>query len=131
VIAFGAGVAMAAELRDLAAYVLLYPGCENLPSGLADGAGPLMIVHGAMDAANATDSCAAAAGSLAASGRSVQHLVYEGAGYAWDHPPYGLEYRFMLPRPDGRGRVQAVPWAELAWMSAAQVAGFVAVALAR
>lgn len=134
VLGFGHGARRALEMdsRAVIARALLYPGCdgiEGLPGRL--GADPILLLHGDRDDANPGERCARAAEALAAAGRPVRHLAYAGAGYAWDHPLYGMERRMFLPRPDGAGRVAAAPWPELTTMSATQVAGFFASAFAR
>jgi dienelactone hydrolase len=131
VLSFGAGAAIAASLHPIAARALLYPGCtEHLSHSLAAAAGSLLLAHGGRDAANPTHDCAAAAASLGATGRPVRHLVYERASYAWDHPALGMEGRFLLPRPDGKGHVEVLPWPALGVMSASEVASFFATSLA-
>jgi dienelactone hydrolase len=132
VLSFGAGSPVAAGLGSVTAHALLYPGCgEHLAVAIATTSGPVLLVHGGLDTANPTSVCAATAARLSASGRSVRHLIYEQAGYAWDHPASGLESRFFLPRPGGSGHIQALPWPQLTAMSASQVAGFFSTSLAR
>jgi hypothetical protein len=59
----------------------------------------------------------------------VRRVEYAGAGFAWDRPAYGQEGRSLLPAPGRTERIPAVSWPELAEFSAAQVAGFFALAL--
>jgi len=125
VLGFGAGAQAAALLEGpVAARALLYPGCERL--SVAAGAAPhvVFLAHGDVDATNTTPACAAAAARLAEAGMTVRHRVYHNAGYAWDHPIYGMEQRILLPRPGGSGRIVAAPWPELTVLAASQVAGF-------
>lgn len=125
VLGFGAGALVAGRLEGpVVGRALLYPGCQSL--ALPDNAGPhaVFLAHGTEDAANATDACAAAASRLTRAGMTVRHLVYADAGYAWDHPAYGMEQRILLPRPDGGGRIPVAPWPELTAMAASQVAAF-------
>jgi hypothetical protein len=130
---FGAGGRLALGLAPgrFAARALLYPGCSALALPVGDAAGgPLLLLHGGRDAANPEGACTAAATRLSQGGREVRRIRYAEAGYAWDHPGYGLEQRILLPRPDQPGLVAALPWPALAAMSAAQVAGFLGTALA-
>ncbi len=131
VLGFGAGARLALRLGPgIAARALLYPGCAGLaPAGPA-ATGPLLLVHGDVDASNPRGACSDAAARLSQPGRVVRHRVYPGAGYGWDYPAYGLEQHVLLPPPEGAGRIPAAPWPELAAMSAAQVAGFFATVLA-
>jgi hypothetical protein len=85
---------------------------------------PVLVLHGEADAGNGAAGCADLAGRLARSGRPVRRIAYADAGYAWDYPAYGQARRILLPRPDGGGLVAALPWPELAAMSAAQAAAF-------
>ncbi len=128
VMGFGHGARMALNLRaGLVARALLYPGCDGLEA-LADtqAQDPMLLMHGSADEVNATDRCATAAAAMGRNGRPVRHLTYPDAGYAWDHPAYGLEQRIMMPRPDRAGRIAVAPWPELTIMSATQVTGFFA-----
>ena len=128
VMGFGRGARQALPVETgILAHALLYPGCDGLED-LADteARGPLLLLHGAADEANGRDRCAAAAAAMGRNGRPVRHVTYADAGYAWDHPVYGLERRIVLPRPDGLGRIVTAPWPELATMSATQVTGFFA-----
>ena len=74
------------------------------------------------------DNLAAAIGETA----PVRRMKYRGAGFAWDRPPAGEHDATRVPDPGagGRRRLMAEPWPELAEMSAAQVAGFFAMAFA-
>lgn len=131
VLGFGAGARLALRLGpSIAARALLYPGCAGLDPAGSAATGPLLLLHGDGDASNPRAACSDAAARLSQTGRAVRHRVYPGAGYGWDYPAHGLERRVLLPRPDGAGRIPAAPWPELAAMSAAQLAGFFATALA-
>ena len=134
VLGFGAGGAAAlAAPGPSAARVLLYPGCAALPRGgprtAAVDRTALLLVHGGADPANPPGACASAAEALARDGAAVRRIEYARAGFAWDFPSYGLGGRSLLPAPGGMERVPAAPWPELAALSAAQVAGFFALAL--
>jgi dienelactone hydrolase len=120
---FGSGARQALGLGPgVAARVLLYPGCP----GLAETAGtdPVLVLHGEGDVSNSADACADLAARLARGGRAVRRIGYAGAGYAWDYPSQTQVGRVMLPRPDGGGRVAALPWPELAELSATQATAF-------
>ncbi|MBY0337854.1 MAG: hypothetical protein K2X11_14655 [Acetobacteraceae bacterium] len=131
VLAFGAGAAPALRpVPGIAARALLYPGCAELPP--APDAAPLLLMHGSEDAANPLAACSAAARAFAAGPREVRHIVYRGAGYAWDRTNPGYERTaFLLPRPDRQGYVTARPWPELGSLSASEVAGFFSTAISR
>jgi dienelactone hydrolase len=127
---FGRGARLAlAPAEGIGARALLYPGCRGLPHVPDDA--PLLLLHGSEDAANARPDCEEAAAELARGKRDVRHIVYRGAGYAWDRTHLGSEAGFLLPRPDRAGAIAARPWPELGAMSAAEVAGFFSRALAR
>jgi hypothetical protein len=64
-------------------------------------------------------------------GADVEHLEVPGAGYAWDFPQLGATPEVMLPAPGMTGRVAARPWPAMAAQTAASVAGFFAMNLAR
>ena len=130
VLGFGSGARVALRLgTGVAARVLLYPGCAS-PAEDDAGGDPLLLLHGGAEAGGADGGCAALAASLARGGRPVRRIAYAGASHAWDYPAYGDGLRILLPRPDGaEGLVPALPWPELAAMSAAQAAGFLATAL--
>ncbi len=128
-IGFGAGARTALRLGSaLAARVLLYPGCAGLAPEDRRAGGPVLLLHGGADPANGHAACALLAAELARGGE-VRRLVYPAAGYAWDYPAYGLGGPVALPCPSMPGRVAAAPWPELAAMSAAHAAGFLARAL--
>lgn len=136
VLGFGQGgaAALAGEL-GVAARAALYPGCEALAAAAqhppaAGWAGqPVLLLQGGADPANPPAACRAAAEGLVAAGAALRRIEYRHASYAWDHPGFGLEHRLLLESPGG-GRVEVRPWPALAALSAAQVAGFFARALA-
>ena len=131
VIGFGAGARVALQLpQGIAARVLLYPGCDGWTQAAPPPGVPTLLLHGGADPANAEEACAGLARRLGG-GEIVRLVTYRDAGYAWDYPAYGLSRRALLPRPDGRGRVAADIWPELASMSAAQAADFLAIAIRR
>lgn len=125
-IGFGAG-AQAVQTVGFAARVLLYPGCARLAPAAAPA--PTLLLHGSRDPANPEPACAPAADRLAGGGHFVRYIVYQGAGYAWDHPGTGPMERVLLPSPLGAARLPAVPWPALAEAAASEVAGFLAVEL--
>jgi dienelactone hydrolase len=127
-----------------AARVLLYPGCRSLLAELRAAGGdgpavpmalvgsgrhpsPVLLLHGDRDPANAVAECEALAAEFAPSG-TVRKLSYPGAGYAWDLVSVG-DTPMALPWPGGPGRIETQAWPELTEMSAAQVAGYLAVTL--
>lgn len=125
VLGFGAGAQSAARLQaPLAARALLYPGCQTLAGMDPPPAAQVLLMHGAEDGVNPIRDCVAVASRLSRAGMAVRHTVFAHAGYAWDHPNYGLEQRLLVPRPDGPGRVVARPWPELTMLAATQVASF-------
>ncbi|NKE18521.1 hypothetical protein GWK15_16325 [Roseomonas oryzicola] len=142
-IGFGRGahaVALASsandDTRDLVARVLLYPGCGSLGAALREAgegspapSGPVLIVHGGDDGANTQTDCETLAARLAVTGSEARVIRYRGAGYGWDIPSAG-DGTTLLEGPDGQ-RTRAMGWPELAEMSAAQAAAFIAAALAR
>lgn len=129
VLGFGEGGRLALALPGpVEARAALYPGCDG---ALRDAARPsgaaVLLLHGAADAANPVEGCAALADALAARGAAVRWLAYRHAGYAWDRPRYGAEGRdHWLPRPDVRGMIRSTAWPEMAEFSASEVAGFFA-----
>jgi len=128
---FGAGARLAMRLPEgIAARGLLYPGCATLPA-LAEAAppGPVLLLHGEDDPANAPESCAAAAATLARGRHAIRLIGYADAGYAWDYPAYGHERRMRLPPPEGGERIPVEPWPELVTLSATTVARFFATTL--
>jgi dienelactone hydrolase len=143
VLGFGAGgLAAAHAAAPFRARALLYPGCAALADAVPGAAGPaappgwapgtaLLLGHGGADAANPRAACEAFGAAMRRHGVAVRRIEYDGAGYAWDRPAFGAQApRALLPAPDGRGRVPAMPWPALAGLSATQVAGFFAHALA-
>lgn len=112
-------------LPGLAAWALLSPGCTAPGPGLAIAA-PLLVLHGTEDPTSPPEACAALA---ALPGHPVRVVrAYVGAGFGWDVPTNLSATLEMLSAPGG-GRAPAQPWPELAVLSAAQVAGFLAAAL--
>lgn len=129
-VALGAGARIA--LREwaaggpIAALALLYPGCDAELTEVARHAVPaatdtaMLLLHGAADAANPPEACAALAEALAGTARPF-HQVLPGATYAWDathlvavgaalravHPaaPDGPR---VLARPDARATLVAI-----------------------
>jgi dienelactone hydrolase len=88
-------------------------------------------VHGSEDPANPKSACTDLAETLRATGVEVEHQEIPGAGYAWDYPQLGTTREVMLPTPGTAGRVAARPWPAMAAQTAASVAGFFAMNLAR
>lgn len=122
---------------DLAARVLLYPGCKSLNNALEEvgesaipSRGPVLLLYGDDDPANAQRDCDALAGQLAAAGVQARAIRYRGATYGWDIPAAGDSGTTSLEGPDGE-RLRVMAWQELADMSAAQAIAFVARALTR
>jgi dienelactone hydrolase len=124
--------------RLFAARAALYPGCGALlegavrqaaasgPGAAARG-GPVLLMHGGADPANPPAACAGLAAAIGETA-PVRRIEYRGAGFAWDWTPIGAHETTSLPGPGAPGRWRAAPWPELSEMSAAQVAGFFAVA---
>jgi len=128
VLGFGAGARQALALGgDIAARVLLYPGCAAATEATATD--PVLVLHGEGDLGNTVEQCTDLADRLSRAGRPVRRIGYAQAGYAWDYPAHGLERRILLRHPDGQGRVAAEPWAALTAFSASQVAAFFAASL--
>ena len=122
---FGGGALAASRIDGpIAARALLYPGCRGLAPPRDTAPDAVFLAHGDADAVNTPQSCAEAVSRLTSAGMTVRHRVYADAGYAWDHPVYGIEQRALVPRPDGTGRVAIAPWPELTTMAASQVAAF-------
>lgn len=122
---------------DLAARVLLYPGCKDVGTALretgpnpASSRGPVLIMHGDADSANMQADCDGLAERFAEAGIPSRVIRYRGATYGWDIPAMGIGGSAYVEGPDGR-RVRATPWYELSDMSAAQAVAFVAAALVR
>lgn len=116
---FGARAVAFAEGAPFAARLLLYPGCAGLAARPA--AGPVLILHGEADLANAPAACAGLADRL---GAGASRVAYAGAGYAWDLPQSGGSPCTAQPAPDRPGSLGACAWPELAELSAAQAAAF-------
>jgi len=131
VLGFGAGARLALRLPGpLAGRALLYPGCAGLPAEAARIEGEaVLLLHGVADEANPPAACAGLADRLAREGAAVRWIAYRHASYAWDRPTFGGEQSFVLPRPDGEGRVRGFAWPEMAAFSASEVAGFFATGL--
>jgi dienelactone hydrolase len=91
----------------------------------------ILLLHGAEDPANPAEACAFLCESLRMNGADVEHRQVPGAGYAWDFPQLGRAPEVMLPAPGMTDRVVARPWPAMAAQTAATVAGFFAMNLAR
>ncbi|MCZ8140139.1 MAG: MFS transporter [Acetobacteraceae bacterium] len=91
----------------------------------------ILLLHGAEDPANPAEACASLCEGLRATGAEVGHQEVPGAGYAWDYPQLGATQEVLLPAPGTAGRVAARPWPAMAAQTAATVAGFFAMTLAR
>jgi dienelactone hydrolase len=154
-IGFGAGAwavllaPRAPEGHDpFAARAPIYPGCGALDRALAtsmdgpvgllatprDGAAErarVLLLHGDADPFNLLVECAALATAVAET-RAVRRVLYGSAGYGWDMVARGPSPPPMfVPAPGAPGaHARAAPWPELATLSAAQVAAFLANALA-
>ena len=115
------------ETGPVRAAVLLYPGCDAAVS--APHTGEILLVHGSADAANPPAACSHAAEAWRAARLRVRHDVVEGADYAFDYRPLGPDFRLSLPRPDGAGRITAMPWPEATEFLAQEAARFLADAL--
>jgi len=106
-------------------------------SGGAPGFAPshqgaaVQLVHGSEDPANPESACAALAETLRDQGAEVEHQEIPGAGYAWDYPQLGTSRDVLLPAPGMTERLSVRPWPAMAAQSAAAVAGFFAMTLAR
>ena len=139
---FGVGaraVALAPPAEDgrtpFAARVLLYPGCASLaelrrasPPGVPGAAPwPVLLLHGEDDPADAPAACDGLAAIL---GPAARRVSYRGANYAWDLPQSGGSPCTAQPWPGRAGRrVAARSWPELAELTAAKAAAFLAHAL--
>jgi dienelactone hydrolase len=141
---FGVGaraVALAPPRADghdpFAARVLLYPGCGSLGElvraperSAATVLSPVLLLHGEDDPANSPAECedlSAALGKTA----SVRRISHRGASYAWDLPQWTEGEHSRQPWPGGEGTVPVRSWPELAELTAAQAAAFLADTLPR
>jgi dienelactone hydrolase len=119
---------------DWMARVLLYPACAALARELSAGAGasraPLLLLYGDAGTADPPHDCLRLASSLDDAGAPARLIRYAGASHAWDLPPVGANPVSFQPDPAGGGTLRAVPWPQLAEMSATQAAGFLATAMA-
>jgi dienelactone hydrolase len=141
---FGIGaraVALAPPHEDgrdaFAARVLLYPACGSLkqlvqapkraPTPVLS---PVLLLHGEDDPSNSPAECD---GLSAALGKTapVRRISYRAAGYAWDLPQSGGSEDSRQHRPDGQDTILVRSWPELAELSAAQAAAFLAGTLSR
>ncbi|MFN8773061.1 MAG: hypothetical protein ACK5WN_19335 [Alphaproteobacteria bacterium] len=91
----------------------------------------ILLLHGSEDPANQAEACAFLCESLRATGVEVEHQEVPGASYAWDYPQLGTTQEVMLPAPGTVERVAVRPWPAMAAQTAASVAGFFAMNLAR
>jgi dienelactone hydrolase len=91
----------------------------------------ILLLHGTEDPANPAEACAFLCESLRATGAEVEHQEVPSAGYAWDFPLLRAAQEVMLPAPGMAERVAARPWPAMAAQTAATVAGFFALNLAR
>jgi len=91
----------------------------------------ILLLHGAEDPANPAEACASLCEGLRATGAEVGHQEVPGAGYAWDYPQLGVTQEVLLPAPGMAERLSVRPWPAMAAQSAATVAGFFAMTLAR
>lgn len=91
----------------------------------------ILLLHGTEDPANPNEACASLCESLRGDGADVEHQEIPGAGYAWDYPQLGVTQEVLLPAPGMAERVAIRPAPAMAAQTAAAVAGFFAVTLAR
>jgi dienelactone hydrolase len=125
-----------ADGRDpFVARVLLYPGCGSLgelvrASEREAVLSPVLLMHGTDDPANLPADCE---GLSAVLGRmaSVRRISHRGATYAWDLSQWGEGDQSRQPWPGAEGTVAVRSWPELAEVTAAQAAMFLADALSR
>ena len=124
-----------AGIRDFvgpAEYAWNYNVSGGAPGfALSHKSAAILLLHGAEDPTNPAEACAFLCESLRATGAEVEHQEIPGAGYAWDYPQLGTTREVMLPTPGTAERVAARPWPAMAAQSAAAVAGFFAMNLAR
>lgn len=120
--------------NQIAALVLLYPGCAALDATMTtEGRGPrspILLLHGDADPANSPADCLGLAAHL---GRTapIRRVQYAGAGYAWDLTPSGQYEVVSLPWPGRPGQRLAVSyWPQGAALSATQAASWFAAAFA-
>jgi len=97
----------------------------------SDKAAGILLLHGSEDPANPNEACTALAETLRGDGAEVEHQEISGAGYAWDFPQLGATQEVLLPAPGMAERLSVRPWPAMAAQSAAAVAGFFAMTLAR
>jgi MFS family permease len=124
-----------AGIRDFvgpAEYAWNYNVSGGAPGfALSHKSAAILLLHGAEDPANPAEACAFLCESLRATGFEVEHQEIPGAGYAWDYPQLGTTREVMLPTPGTAERLAARPWPAMAAQTAASVAGFFAMTLAR
>jgi dienelactone hydrolase len=124
-----------AGIRDFvgpAEYAWNYNVSGGAPGfALSHKSAAILLLHGAEDPANPAEACAFLCESLRATGFEVDHQEIPGAGYAWDYPQLGTTREVMLPTPGTAERLAARPWPAMAAQTAASVAGFFAMTLAR
>ncbi|MFN8982902.1 MAG: MFS transporter [Alphaproteobacteria bacterium] len=124
-----------AGIRDFigpAEYAWNYNVSGGAPGfALSHKSAAILLLHGAEDPTNPAEACAFLCESLRATGAEVEHQEVPGAGYAWDTPQLGATQEVLLPAPGMAERVAARPWPAMAAQTAATVAGFFALNLAR
>ncbi|HYZ32211.1 MAG TPA: dienelactone hydrolase family protein [Crenalkalicoccus sp.] len=124
--------------RDaLAARVLLYPGCGSLTDlvqaperAAATVLSPVLLLHGEDDPANLPAACEELSVALGKAA-PVRRISFRGASYAWDLPQIGEGEYSRQPWPGGLGTIIVRSWPELAELTAAQAAAFLADTLSR
>jgi dienelactone hydrolase len=114
-----------------------YPGCGSLGElvRMSEGAAasvlsPVLLLHGEDDPANLPTECESLSAAL---GRTapVRRISFREATYAWDLAQWAEGECSRQPWPGGQGTVPVQPWPELAELTAAQAAAFLANTLSR
>ena len=124
-------------LDAFAARVLLYPACASLQQvvqapqrAAAPTRSPVLLLHGEDDPINSPAECDGLSAALGKTAH-VRRISYRAAGYAWDLPQSGGSEHSKQHRPDGQDTIPVRSWPELAELSAAQAAAFLAGTLSR
>jgi dienelactone hydrolase len=117
--------------------VLLYPSCGSLgdlvraPERAAAAVpSPVLLLHGEDDPANSTADCEDLSAALGMTA-PVRRVSYRGASYAWDLPQQGADEFSRQLWPGGQRTIPVRSWPELAELTAARTAAFLADTLSR
>jgi dienelactone hydrolase len=98
--------------------------------GAASVLSPVLLLHGEDDPANPPSACEGLSTALGKAA-PVRRISHRGASYAWDLPQWGEGEHSRQRWPGGQGTVAVRSWPELAELTAAQAAAFLADTLSR